>query len=219
MVHRSDSSVTVLGEDEAQLLAKLTLSDGMNVQTNSSTGKNIYTTVSATYNSRGQENDMMELGPPLTPCMRPNNLRPRKATRPKRGQTSDKGLSCECNITVSLFALLKGTTYEPMFRLKMNVAFVRVDVKGGFIFGENLSVVSFMDILRSVLGVWGNMIPFALQRYNLIKRRYHSTEDKRIPAKFICFDCRLRCDASWGLIKTDIYPRLMNNFRDLVLFR
>lgn len=101
----------------------------------------------------------------------------------------------------------------------MNPVSARVDVKDGFIFGENLDLVSLMDALRSILGVWGNTVPFCLQGHNLTKRRYHSIEDGRIPANFICFDCRLRCDASWGLIKTNIYPRLMNEFRDLALFR
>ncbi|KAF9446336.1 HORMA-domain-containing protein [Macrolepiota fuliginosa MF-IS2] len=48
---------------------------------------------------------------------------------------------------------------------------------------------------------------------------YHSIRDKRIPARFICFDCRLRADVSWELIKTDLYPRLMSKHRDLALFR
>lgn len=219
MIHKSDSSVTVLGEDEAQLLAKMTLNDTTNLHENSSTDKSIYIALSATYDSRCQENDVMERDPSLSPCRRPNNISSRRATRQMKGHTSDRGLSCECNIAVSPLALLKETTHSTKFRLKMNAVSVRADVKGGFTFGEKLSPALFMNKLRYVLGVWGAVIRFTLQGYNLTKRRYHSTEDKRIPDKFICFDCRLRSDASWGLIKTNIYPRLMNNFRDLALFR
>lgn len=49
--------------------------------------------------------------------------------------------------------------------------------------------------------------------------RYHSTSDKRLPAKFICIDCRLRADISWELIKSGVYPQLMTKYRDLALFR
>jgi len=49
--------------------------------------------------------------------------------------------------------------------------------------------------------------------------RYHSTSDKRLPAKFICIDCRLRADISWELIKSGVYPQVMTKYRDLALFR
>ncbi|EKM82502.1 hypothetical protein AGABI1DRAFT_52691 [Agaricus bisporus var. burnettii JB137-S8] len=135
MVHRSDSSATVLDEDEAHLLAKMTLNDAKE------------------YSST--EHDGMVLDLPSTPY--------------EKDQISDKGLACECNIT---------SEDESCF------------CEGG------------------------------CQRwFHIWCMGYHSIEDGRIPANFICFDCRLRCDASWGLIKTNIYPRLMNEFRDLALFR
>lgn len=49
--------------------------------------------------------------------------------------------------------------------------------------------------------------------------RYHSVNDKRIPQKFICFDCRARADVSWDLIKTNLYPQILSKFRQLALFR
>lgn len=48
---------------------------------------------------------------------------------------------------------------------------------------------------------------------------YHSTDDKRMPLKFICIDCRLHADISWELIKSELYPRLMSKYRTLALFR
>ncbi|KAK7038157.1 HORMA domain-containing protein [Favolaschia claudopus] len=48
---------------------------------------------------------------------------------------------------------------------------------------------------------------------------FHSLEDDRIPEEFICFDCRVRADVSWELIKVDLYPKMMSKFKDLALFR
>jgi hypothetical protein len=44
-------------------------------------------------------------------------------------------------------------------------------------------------------------------------------EDRRMPEEFICFDCRVRADLSWELIKVDLYPKMMSKFKDLALFR
>lgn len=49
--------------------------------------------------------------------------------------------------------------------------------------------------------------------------RFHSTQDKRIPSKFICFDCRIRGDLNWDLIWPKLYPSLLSKHRDLALFR
>ena len=50
--------------------------------------------------------------------------------------------------------------------------------------------------------------------------RFHSTDDRRMPAKFICFDCRLKADVvSWTMIKEGLYPRIMEKYRDFVTFR
>lgn len=49
--------------------------------------------------------------------------------------------------------------------------------------------------------------------------RYHATSDSRLPTQFICFDCRLRRDVHWDLIKVDLYPQMMSKFKDIALFR
>ncbi|KAJ6531207.1 HORMA domain-containing protein [Mycena capillaripes] len=55
--------------------------------------------------------------------------------------------------------------------------------------------------------------------YHLWCMGFHSTDDSRIPEEFICFDCRVRADISWELIKVDLYPKMMSKFKDLALFR
>ncbi len=49
--------------------------------------------------------------------------------------------------------------------------------------------------------------------------RYHSAQDTRLPDTFVCFDCRLRRDPSWELIKVGLYPTMLSKFRDLASFR
>lgn len=49
---------------------------------------------------------------------------------------------------------------------------------------------------------------------------FHSARDQRMPARFICFDCRVRADQNWELIVLhDLYPRMMERFIDLAIFR
>ncbi|CAL1707531.1 unnamed protein product [Somion occarium] len=49
---------------------------------------------------------------------------------------------------------------------------------------------------------------------------YHNAHDKNMPLTFVCFDCRVRADQNWDLIMVhDLYPRMMERFRDLALFR
>ncbi|KAK0239552.1 HORMA domain-containing protein [Armillaria nabsnona] len=48
---------------------------------------------------------------------------------------------------------------------------------------------------------------------------YHSAQDPRLPDKFVCFDCRVRADPSWGLIKMDLFPTMLSKFRELASFR
>ncbi|KAH9952085.1 HORMA domain-containing protein [Amylocystis lapponica] len=49
---------------------------------------------------------------------------------------------------------------------------------------------------------------------------YHSAKDERIPAAFICFDCRVRADQNWDLIMVhDLHPRMMARFRDVAIMR
>ncbi|KAJ7154281.1 HORMA domain-containing protein [Mycena filopes] len=55
--------------------------------------------------------------------------------------------------------------------------------------------------------------------YHLWCMGFHSTDDPRMPEEFICFDCRVRADISWELIKVDLYPKMLSKFKDLALFR
>ncbi|KAF7322313.1 HORMA domain-containing protein [Mycena chlorophos] len=48
---------------------------------------------------------------------------------------------------------------------------------------------------------------------------FHSAQDQRLPEDFVCFDCRVHADNSWELIKVDLYPKMLSNFKDLALFR
>ncbi|KAI0822740.1 HORMA-domain-containing protein [Trametes gibbosa] len=49
---------------------------------------------------------------------------------------------------------------------------------------------------------------------------YHSAQDHRVPAKFVCFDCRVKADRNWDLIVVhDLYPRMIARFRDLAIQR
>ncbi|KAI0636628.1 HORMA-domain-containing protein [Trametes polyzona] len=49
---------------------------------------------------------------------------------------------------------------------------------------------------------------------------YHSARDHRVPAKFICFDCRVKADRNWDLIVVhDLYPRMIARFKDLAIQR
>ncbi|KAI0053877.1 hypothetical protein FA95DRAFT_1600397 [Auriscalpium vulgare] len=49
---------------------------------------------------------------------------------------------------------------------------------------------------------------------------YHSTQDKRLPHKFLCFRCRLRNDENWEMIMVqEWYQELLVNYSRLALFR
>ncbi|KAK0196564.1 HORMA domain-containing protein [Armillaria mellea] len=48
---------------------------------------------------------------------------------------------------------------------------------------------------------------------------YHSAQDPRLPNKFVCFDCRVRADPSWELIKMDLFPTMLSKFREVASFR
>lgn len=48
---------------------------------------------------------------------------------------------------------------------------------------------------------------------------YHSTRDPRLPDEFACFDCRVRADPSWELIKVELYSSVIVKFRELASFR
>ncbi|KAI0807770.1 HORMA-domain-containing protein [Fomes fomentarius] len=49
---------------------------------------------------------------------------------------------------------------------------------------------------------------------------FHSSQDPRFSAKFICFDCRVKADRNWDLIVVhDLYPRMIARFKDLAILR
>ncbi|KAG2067057.1 DNA-binding protein [Suillus decipiens] len=48
---------------------------------------------------------------------------------------------------------------------------------------------------------------------------YHGARDKRLPAQFICFDCRLRSSHEWDLITGEIHADMIARYKDLALFR
>ncbi|KAF8809119.1 hypothetical protein BYT27DRAFT_7095073 [Phlegmacium glaucopus] len=48
---------------------------------------------------------------------------------------------------------------------------------------------------------------------------FHVWSDPRLPPKFICFNCRVRADVTWELIRHDLYPRMLSRFKELALFR
>ncbi|KAK7040820.1 hypothetical protein VNI00_009416 [Paramarasmius palmivorus] len=55
--------------------------------------------------------------------------------------------------------------------------------------------------------------------YHLWCMGYHSADDRRLPEAFTCFDCTVHADPSWELIKVDLYPTMMNKFKELATFR
>ncbi|KAI6150632.1 HORMA domain-containing protein [Pisolithus tinctorius] len=50
-------------------------------------------------------------------------------------------------------------------------------------------------------------------------RSYHSSQDKRLPERFLCLDCRLRNSSEWDIITGKIHSDIICRFKDLALFR
>lgn len=48
---------------------------------------------------------------------------------------------------------------------------------------------------------------------------YHSSQDKRLPERFLCLDCRLRNSSEWDIITGKIHSDIICRFKDLALFR
>ncbi|KAG9312996.1 hypothetical protein JVU11DRAFT_6434 [Chiua virens] len=48
---------------------------------------------------------------------------------------------------------------------------------------------------------------------------FHDLQDKRLPSKFICFDCRLRRSPEWDFIAQKTHADIIVRFKDLALFR
>lgn len=63
------------------------------------------------------------------------------------------------------------------------------------------------------------LMHFAQPEELLTKLRYHSAKDDRLPRRFNCFDCRVKADISWELIKVDLYPTMISKYKELALFR
>jgi len=49
--------------------------------------------------------------------------------------------------------------------------------------------------------------------------RYHDTKDPRLPQAYICFDCTIKADPYWDLLKLDAYQALISAFKVLATFR
>lgn len=101
----------------------------------------------------------------------------------------------------------------------MNLATVRVAVGGGTTYGMFLLETNHIKLTAYTLGVWGMLLKYALKVFNDPVFSYHSVKDPRIPASFTCFDCRVRADPSWELIKINLYPKMLSKFQELALFR
>jgi hypothetical protein len=131
---------------------------------------------------------------------------------------SDVNAVYRCGLSLSV--LMAKADQSP--RSMMHVAFVKVAADGGITFGLFLAISFplFRQTDWGVLGAWGmRQIRSSECHSTDLSSRYHSVDDKRIPQKFICFDCRARADVSWELIKTDLYPQMLSKFRQLALFR
>lgn len=49
---------------------------------------------------------------------------------------------------------------------------------------------------------------------------FHSTEDPNLPSKFVCFECRLKADVLYTVIKDSAYyAQIMAKWREFVIFR
>ncbi|KAG1719892.1 HORMA domain-containing protein [Suillus paluster] len=48
---------------------------------------------------------------------------------------------------------------------------------------------------------------------------YHGARDKRLPARFICLDCRLRGSHDWDIFSGKIHADMIARYKDLALFR
>ncbi|EGN95602.1 hypothetical protein SERLA73DRAFT_162415 [Serpula lacrymans var. lacrymans S7.3] len=53
----------------------------------------------------------------------------------------------------------------------------------------------------------------------VIKYRYHSPDDVRLPSQFVCFDCRLRAGRDWDIIAGKLHTDMITRYKDIALFR
>ncbi|KAH9945814.1 HORMA-domain-containing protein [Epithele typhae] len=58
------------------------------------------------------------------------------------------------------------------------------------------------------------------RRFHLWCMGFHSSQDHRVPEKFICFECRVKADCNWHLIEVHgIFPHIIARFKDLAIQR
>ena len=97
----------------------------------------------------------------------------------------------------------------------------RVLVKGGCTFGEICNVVQRQKALTFLTGVWGEWtIRMTASMYsdNKFRSSYHSEQDRRLPIKFYCAECRLRGNLGFSLI-AGRFDEILTNFSETATFR
>lgn len=135
----------------------------------------------------------------------------------------DRGLECECDVTVGgcvdshpRFIHSSQDRRRELFLRRRLWTLVPFMVSHHFFLTKRTPFCCSCYVL---IGAWGTNVELFSSFFSHINRSFHSTEDRRIPEQFICFDCRVRADLSWELIKVDLYPKMMSKFKDLALFR
>ncbi|KIK61869.1 hypothetical protein GYMLUDRAFT_58517 [Collybiopsis luxurians FD-317 M1] len=118
---------------------------------------------------------------------------PAPAQPPKRRKENDDVVECECGINV-----MQDLPHLSSFKNQTSAVLAK-SVKSGIISAGHS------------LGEWGPDSGRCMG--------YHSTDDPRLPDDFVCFDCRVRADPSWELIKVELYSSLIAKFRELASFR
>ena len=82
--------------------------------------------------------------------------------------------------------------------------------------------ISGLIAILVLTGVWGALaVPgLSFHSINMSFYSFHSPKDRRIPAFFTCFNCRIRGDKNWAMIAVnDLLPNMISKFNDLALFR
>ncbi|KAG2135217.1 HORMA domain-containing protein [Suillus bovinus] len=125
------------------------------------------------------------------PSCNPGTTGPQITRRSNRSKRMDEGqLDCDCGVSVR--TQRNGKKHKliyPQRRSMMLLCYVTVVATVGSTFGTH----------------------FCLS--------YHGAQDKRLPAQFICFDCRLRDSHLWDIIAGKIHADIIARYKDLALFR
>jgi len=74
---------------------------------------------------------------------------------------------------------------------------------------------------KDMLGRCMGCAKYSFLRHAFAQRglRYHGARDIRLPAQFICLDCRLRGSHDWDIIAGNIHADIIARYKDLALFR